>query len=81
MVYEVTFSKADRWQRLPYVKLLSRMENNGIALKMEVVVEEEDTFCFEEELDHHPHVKRWRRFGGNDWCEVTTTLCKARNRA
>jgi len=79
MTYEVTFSKADKWQPLPYVKLLNRSESNGTTLKMEVVVAEEDMDSFEREMGFHPHIKRWRRFGGNDWCEVTTTLRKARS--
>jgi hypothetical protein len=78
MTYEVTFSKADKWERLPYVKLLNRMKNDGTTLKMEVVVLEEDMSSFEEQMDRHPHIKRWRRFGGNGWCEIATTRRKAR---
>jgi hypothetical protein len=78
MTYEVTFSKADQWQRLPFVKLLNRMENDGTTLKMEVIVAEEDMGSFEQQIDCHPHVKSWRRFGANDWCETRTTLRKPR---
>jgi hypothetical protein len=74
MTYEVTFSRADKWQSLPYVTLLNRMENDGTNLKLEVIVAEEDMSSFEEEIDSHPHVKSWRRFGVNDWCEITTTV-------
>jgi hypothetical protein len=78
MTYEVTFATADRWQRLPYVKLLNCINNDGTSLKMEVIVDEEDMSSFEQEIDSHPHVRSWRRFGGDGWCEITSRLRKAR---
>ena len=80
MVYQISFSRADRWSQLPYLQLLNSLENNGRTLKLEVVVNEEDMSVFEEELGRHLFIKRWRRIGGSQWSEVTTTFRKPRRR-
>lgn len=57
MTYEVTFRQTLR----------------GLPRTLERNVPEEDMSSFEMEMDYDPNVKRWRRFGGNDWCEIKTT--------
>jgi hypothetical protein len=64
MTYEITF----------------RQTLKGKSLTLEVNIPEEDMSFFENEMDYHPNVKRWRRFGGNDCCEIKTTKRKASRR-
>jgi len=77
MVYEITFLKADQWHDLPFVQLVNFVKNIGITQKIQVMVSEVDAEWFEAELDHHPHVKRWRRTGGRGWPEITATYRSA----
>ena len=80
MVYNITLSRTDRSFQLPYAYSLNPLKINGAFLNLQVVVKEEDIDSFEQELDYHPLVKRWRRTGGSQWPEITTTFRKARRR-